>query len=296
MANRIKNISITDMRLDPSDAKICVTVSPESLTSTTQVRGRLMGPRCPYASTVEVAYPLRETNREYESTGIPGLTMAVIIPEPNFWEPETPFLYQIHLELWQKGERCDVREMRHALRTLQLGPHGLRLNSHPLSLRGLARNGCSEVEARSLHHDRWNTLLVPVGPDTVSLWEIGDRFGFLMLGRITDRAGMRQAHELSYHPSCLGWLLSEELLQDELVQAALPAYPAREGQLSGVEVTRAVSTVPAGVSFLTCNEKLMPSLGNIGLPIILWRKALAGSGHKRESEIKGPGILGVIEG
>jgi hypothetical protein len=292
MTNHFHLIHIYDGRLDPAEADVVIGVYPKSLTSSTQVRGLLVGPRCPYASTVEVAYALREFNRDYGTT---HLIMTVIIPEPNLWEPETPFLYQINVELWQEGKRCDVREARHGLRTLHLSPHGLRLNGYPLSLRGLARNSCSEGEARSLHHDGWNTLLVPVNPETVSLWEIGDQFGFLMLGRITDRAGMMQALELTPHPSFLGCVLSEELLQDELIQRLFPGPPLLEGPLWGIELTQAVSPVPAGLSFLACNETLLPSLGKIGLPKILLRKGLAGSGQERQSDMEGSAILGAIE-
>src|SRR5437763_797077 len=101
MINRIKRIHLFDARLDPAEAEIYISVYPEQLTSTTQVRGRLTGPRCPYASTVEVGYALREHSREYSLTDIPHLSMRVIIPEPNFWEPETPFLYEGALELWE---------------------------------------------------------------------------------------------------------------------------------------------------------------------------------------------------
>src|SRR5262249_16773364 len=100
MANRIKHYRILVGPATPTDAWIGISVYPERLTSVTQVRGRLVGPRCPFATTVEVAYPTREQSREYETTGTPKIMLRVIIPEPNLWEPETPFLYQGPLELF----------------------------------------------------------------------------------------------------------------------------------------------------------------------------------------------------
>src|SRR5437763_829243 len=169
MTNRILLIGASNVRLDPAEAEVWISIYPERLTSDTQGRGRLVGPRCAYATTVEVAYPLREHSREYKTTGQPSLDLdempsfrlRAIIPEPSLWDPESPFLYQAVLELWQDGQRCDQVRLTYELRTLNLGPRGLRCNGRPLSLRGVALGGCSEAEVRSLHQAGYNTLLVP---------------------------------------------------------------------------------------------------------------------------------------
>ena len=59
MANRIRRVEIRERLLDPSEPEVWVMVHPERVTPTTEVVGRLMGPRCRFAETVEVAYPLR---------------------------------------------------------------------------------------------------------------------------------------------------------------------------------------------------------------------------------------------
>jgi beta-galactosidase/beta-glucuronidase len=143
MTNRIRHILVQDGRLDPAAAEVYVAVYPERLTSTTQVRGRLTGPRCAYASTVEVAYPLREHEREYESEGTPHVTLRVIIPEASLWDPESPFLYEGPLELWQGGQRVGELQLRHGLRWANLGPRGLRWNGRLLTVRGATREQLS---------------------------------------------------------------------------------------------------------------------------------------------------------
>jgi hypothetical protein len=74
-----------------------VRVMFDNLPASVNVRGRLMGPRCPGVSTVEVAYPLRP---------LPGEAGAfqVLIPEPNMWSPVLPFRYEGPVEFWQGGE------------------------------------------------------------------------------------------------------------------------------------------------------------------------------------------------
>ena len=67
------------------------------------------------ATTVEVAYPLRPLPRaqeEAENT----LTRQVIIPEPSFWDTESPFFYEVIVELWEGGERVDERRFPYQLR------------------------------------------------------------------------------------------------------------------------------------------------------------------------------------
>src|SRR5690242_15175790 len=123
MDNRIRQIEVRDRSLVPAEAEVWIIVTAERQTPTTELRGRLMGPRCPYASTVEVAYPLRSLppGRASES---PGLTRRVVIPEACLWEPVSPFLYQGPIELWQDGQSCDRLMLNHGLRSFHLDERG----------------------------------------------------------------------------------------------------------------------------------------------------------------------------
>jgi hypothetical protein len=291
MTNGIKSIRIFDARLDAAEADICISVYPENLTSTTQIRGRLTGPRCPYASTVEVAYGLREHSREYESTGYPHITMRAIIPEPNFWEPQTPFLYRGPVELWQKGQLCDTVQISHGLRTLEFGQRGLRVNGHPLILRGIFRSALSQAEARSLHQANYNTLMVPAGPELPHLREIGDRFGFLLLGQINSKADVKYNDPRIDHPSWLGWVVHGGLFHDELSRIALPTILSP----MGIDVTEVPGELPAGSAFVTCDENLLPALGEIRLPKLVLRKGAASHNARSQELVELPDILGWIE-
>src|SRR5690349_5726458 len=119
MPNRVRHAEARDQALSPAQAEVHVLVTPEARTPATEVRGRLMGPSCPYSSTVEIAYALRPLPAEGEA-----LVCRVIIPEPSLWEPESPFLYRGPVELWQDGACCDRVTLSHGLRNLSLGPRG----------------------------------------------------------------------------------------------------------------------------------------------------------------------------
>src|SRR5713226_2145266 len=106
MNNRIRSLRISNTSVNPAEADISISVQPEQVTSTTQIRGRIVGPRCAYSSTVEVAYPMREVSRRYENYDIPGLTLRIVIPEPCLWDPQSPFVYEAVAELWQSDQLC----------------------------------------------------------------------------------------------------------------------------------------------------------------------------------------------
>lgn len=297
MMNRIQNVSIRYGRLSPAEAEVWVTVYPERLTSDTQATGRLIGPRCPYATTVEVAYPLREQGREYESTGGPRLSMRAIIPEANLWDPISPFLYQCWLDLWQGRQCCDRVEVTYGLRVLNLGPRGLRLNGHLLALRGVLVSECSEAEARALHQAGYNTLLVPAGADAV-LWDLADRFGFLVLVRIADRAQLKaevqRAEAFRKHVCCLGWVVAPEAVDQELAGIVAQTLPDRfRGQLLGMELKQPpAGPLPEKVSFVLCEEHLRDHLPTHWPKLVLRKR---GAEELVGEAALPPGILGWIE-
>jgi hypothetical protein len=297
MTNHLQTIRVRDGRLDPAEAEVWLFAYPERLTSTTRVSGRLVGPRCPYAGTVEVAYPFREQSREYESTGNAHIALRVIIPEPSFWDPESPFLYQGPADLWEGDQRGDQVQVSHGLRVLGLGTQGLRCNGRPLVLRGVARAACPEAEARSLHQAGCNTLLAPAGADA-ALWDLADRFGFLVLVRIADEEGLRaealQAHTFRPHPCCLGWVVTAEVLAEGLAGIVAGTLPDTAGRapLLGVELKQPpAGPLPEKVAFVVCPEALLPELTALDLPRVLLQD---GAGVPPALAAPPPGVLGWV--
>ena len=206
MENRILDAYVVTHRADPTDAELRVVVRPECLTPTTEIKGRLMGPRSPYAGTVEIAYPFREIARTDH------ILLRVVIPEPNFWEPHTPLLYEGPLELWQDGVRCEHIHLRHGIRTVQLGSSGLRLNGKPCPLRGVRADAFTEQDARRWHAEGVNLLLTPARDDNMDLWRLSDRFGLLVLGLVTEaHQWPRWALACQRYPSYLGCVIASNM-------------------------------------------------------------------------------------
>jgi hypothetical protein len=205
MTNSILHLELHDGSRLPPEAEVRLTVVPRFLDTGTEVRGRLMGPRNHFASTIEVAYHFRPW---LVPTTQPALTLRALIPEASFWEPQCPHLYAGPIELWQDGQRCQVVQVRHGLRRLALGPRGLRLGGRPLRLRGVEVEALDELAALALRQAGFNLVVVPMSEATLPAWEIADRIGLFILGRL--REGAPAPDALLAHPACLGWLASGE--------------------------------------------------------------------------------------
>jgi hypothetical protein len=301
MSNSILRVDVGDRSLAPAQAEVWITVVPERMDAGTEVRGRLLGPRSACASTVEVAYQLRPLAPGIQGDPA-GITRRVVIPEANLWEPAKPFLYQGPVELWQDGACCGRVVVSHGLRSIALGPRGLRLNGKPLVLSGheVAR-APEEGEARELRDRGCNLLLAPVAADGV--WEVADRLGYLVLGRLAGggEETLRQAATLAGHASCLGWLVPPGA---DFITRLPP------GGLVGAEVSgQPCAPVPEGVHFLLGPATEAGALAGIGLPLLLAGEPGAPAGGSSafrrpgsEDWLKlglqpgGPPILGAISG
>src|SRR5438093_6580949 len=103
MSARIDQVTIKPVRLTPTEAELAVEVAYSPAQPTCELHGRLMGPTCVYSTTVEVAYPIR---RPHVSDDNPQkLIGRVVMPEPGWWDPESPFLYTAVVELWDDGSK-----------------------------------------------------------------------------------------------------------------------------------------------------------------------------------------------
>jgi hypothetical protein len=277
MANRIRDFVIVNHRLDPIETELHIHVKVDELSPATGLRGRLTGPRCAYASTVEIAYPMKQI----EHGG--HVVLRVVIPEPSWWHPQTPFLYQGPLELWENGAVCERVDISHGIRLAQLTPKGLRLNGKPYHLRArLIERSLSESEAAKLRAEGVNTLLTTTSPHDMSLWHAADRLGFFMLGS-TDELGpfLQWKNDLTTHVSSFGWIFQREQLSAE------PPRDAVSPLFYGVNTS--AKSVPPNADFLVCHESELAWLDEVELPKLVVTKSASAPRPCRDE------VIGWIE-
>jgi hypothetical protein len=288
--NAIVSLRIRDRSVSPVQAEVWLEVIPAERTSTTEVHGRLVGPRCPYASTVEVAYPLRPLPRQGEASA--GILMRVIIPEASLWDPESPFLYEGPVELWEKGQQVDQLQVRHGLRSVYPSPAGLRVNGRTTALQGVtAERTAPDGWPTQLHQQGYNLLLAPASAD--DLWGAADRFGFLMLGHLETRDQLPSAARLARCTSSVGFVLTEQLLAEpgawETIRNTLDT---ERSQLLGVQLSgTSTPALPDALAFVVCREEALARLDAIQRPVIV----LTDTGLS-EALMARPDVLGWIQG
>jgi len=110
MSNHIRKTTLEIRRLSAVEAEVWIRVEVERVTPATEVRGKLMGPRCPGITTVEIAYPLLPLPRA-SATEASTIIVRTVIDEPNMWSEKSPFVYEGTVELFEDGsclERAPV--------------------------------------------------------------------------------------------------------------------------------------------------------------------------------------------
>ncbi len=273
MKNRIISVDILTTRFDPAEAEVTIVVTPEQLGPDLELAGRLMGPKCPYSDTVEIAYPLKPLPQE---DGLPRA--RVLIPEASLWDPVAPFLYEGPIELRRADEAQDKRTASTGLRNLVLRRKGLVLNGREFHFRGVRASQGDKETAGRLHDAGFNLLLTPVKPADTAVWETADRFGFFVLGQMdaaSDEMFWFADEHLAPHTSCFGWVLPQEVLgQRQVWHAAVSVLRGHRQQLlMGIKLDEPFSGVlPGEVSFVVCGEQLLPEIQAVHLPRIVLAK------------------------
>ncbi len=225
-----------------------------------------MGPRCPYAATVEVAYPLRELEREKDKAGGSSILLRTVIPEPSMWDPESPFLYSGPLGIWQGDKLLEQQAVQVGFIGWGLGTRGLRVNGKYLDLQASVVARLEVETAVRLREQHVNCVVVDVREATPATWDIADRYGFFVLGRIIDLASWDRARALEGRPSSLGWILGRPALEGLKPKSFDGTSYTGSAPLIGLEVEELPKQQVPGVSFLVAAPGVLEQPNSIGLP------------------------------
>jgi len=202
MPTRIDDVTIKPVRLTPTEAELAVEVAYSPAPPTCELHGRLMGPTCAYSTTVEVAYPIRRPHVSEDDAR--KLIGRVVIPEPSWWDPESPFVYTAVVELWADGGKADEARISCGLRSAKLTPHGLWWNGRSLDLQTQSAPSRTETEWAHARAEGFNAVAAPAAVAQTA-WEYGNRVGLLI---VTDQL---VRVDTVRHPSALGWMSNGEL-------------------------------------------------------------------------------------
>jgi hypothetical protein len=133
-----------------------------------------------------------------------------------------------------------------------------------------------------------NLLLAPAGEATAPLWDLADRLGFLVLGRVADGSEGNAAFlaRLNARPSCHGWLVRPGAVAPGL----LPP-----GSRVGLDLDAVPAQPPPdGISFVACApERLGAWPAETGLPVLVLGGEAAWAEVRQRDPA--PALLGWVE-
>jgi hypothetical protein len=200
MVQRIRTVTVRPIRLTPTEAVFAVKIETDASAGDAEVHGRLTGPRCKYSTTIDVAYPIR---RLPGSSG--GLIGRVIIPEPSWWDPESPFLYSGLVELWHSGQTIDAVRVRGGLYHASAAGGRLIWNGRPLDVHAAVEPGLTAAQLPAVRAAGTNLVVVDAD-ELLSLCDAADEVGILLAGRAADARARAVGAPPFEHPSLLGFV------------------------------------------------------------------------------------------
>lgn len=140
-----------------------------------QLAGTLTGPRCAYAQTLPATFSFVDRG--------PGrsLLAEAVVPEPCFWTPEMPQLYNATVQ-WCEGDRVLAQAERYfGIRPLGTAGRKLIFGGKSWVLRGVERGAVLGADL-SDWHDTQTAMLVH-NPDD-ALCEAASRVGVLIVAEL----------------------------------------------------------------------------------------------------------------
>jgi hypothetical protein len=291
-SNQLKSIEGYKLAVSPTQADIWFRAVTQRVTAGTEVRGRIVGPRCLFAETVEVASPLRSV-RHREGDQV-SLIARTAIPEPGFWDPLNPLLYRVVVELWQDGQRCALSGFDLGFRVVEMGSGNVFVNQKPFLLRGMRDLPQSWEEAAARRQEGYNLVLAEKWQR--NWWVRASPLGFLLLERATlSTLTPHYVDLLSQQPCFLGFVLDKELLgrSPSENENFLRSWQERRVFI-GLELDGPPPlSLPGGLSFLVCPESALPALSTTPHPKIALREW--GAGTEGPSARPTNSVLGWID-
>lgn len=248
-----------------------------------EIVGQVVGPRCEYAKTLPARMSLRM------QSGGNVIRAEAIVPDPCFWSPRMPQLYDVQIEV-----RCGDKIICSAERPLgirRLGPRGesLFLEGTRWVMRGVSEGTLPESDANDTEllqscHDAEAALLISDASD--ELLESASRLGTLLLVQVTGSSDeiARQLNRLSRYPVAIAVIRSESasVVGDLAFDATAKEKRPRNLLLAQhVKESDAEPLAPWAQMVLVEGQeasRIAERAKAFSLPVIAYRPAAAGQG------------------
>jgi hypothetical protein len=195
---------------NPAEARVYVRLKSPPLPGQS-LRGNIQGPTSRYART------LTATNRFTARPHGEEWLAEVVLPDPCFWSPELPYLYQVELTLEGDGQPIWSDQRPFGMRRLGVKGRRLYLEGKNWVLRGAEIEPTATFDWQAY---RDQDLALVVNDPSESFCEEADRRGMLIVARIA-------SHELNLRGRLLAWQRHPSIGIAVLPKGMVPPATAR---------------------------------------------------------------------
>jgi len=258
---------------NPAEARIYARLPRHEDIADCRLTGEVVGPRSSVARTLPAKIPFT-LQPEAASTGDRWLLAEAVVPDPCFWTPASPNLYDVRVEL-QRGSQT-VAEVSRTLGIRRLARRRRRLvfDGDTWALRAM----CSERLPPDTPLAEWHaaaTAMVVADPDE-RLCEAASQIGVLLIAKVTAAADSLPCtvKRLS-RSAAVGMVVINEDLDDDVVVNA--RRRARNVLFAWKTASLSFPEPPAWADAVVCPvddvQKLSSWAAECSLPVIACRPA-----------------------
>lgn len=153
--------------------------------------------KCRFSGSGTVRIRLRDREKilwEEEKTGAASMMFAAMIHRPRLWSAEDPYLYDLEIEMVDKGGNpCEYLLQPVGFRKFEMKDNRMLLNGKRIVFKGTNRHDFSSVSGRhvsykemvkdivTMKRNNINAIRTSHYPDDERLYELCDRYGLYMI-------------------------------------------------------------------------------------------------------------------
>jgi hypothetical protein len=195
MADDLAELDVLYGDLTPNRACVYARLPRPADDAGLKLAGQVRGPRCLTAQTLPLSATLVDLGPG------PTLLARAIVPDPVFWSPDLPAIYDVTVRLLRGGETIATVQREIGLRSLGARGRWLVKEGKPWVLRGVLTSSTTAPLPRAWHEAGAAYVVSSSEPAEHELLAEASQFGALTVVEIpSGKLGVRELRRLAEYP------------------------------------------------------------------------------------------------
>jgi hypothetical protein len=183
----LANLEVFFGEANQAAARVYARLAVDDACPECELQGRVIGPTCAFTRTLSATIrmtpkPLDSDSASADQSRNVPLLAEAVVPDPCFWSPELPFLYEVHVDLLRRGEVLGTAERSIGIRRLGVVRRKLVLEGRVWVPRAIQAD---EVIDGSIADFKSAGAVMCVQDPTDSLCEEASRLGVLVAAQLS---------------------------------------------------------------------------------------------------------------